>query len=150
MLLLIIFVLLCIVLASLLITAGFLLAIPILAGAGACGLIVAMTGFAVSGVRGFGGDASLDALRIRPEEGAEPAYRSYFQGPVIREFGLVVDQSSRVAVSRIGQCVGWGWDRFNQYDSTWWKCFALLPVLALRSASSSAVAWPRSSWPAPR
>jgi Double-GTPase 2 len=131
MLLLIIFVLLCIVLASLLITAGFLLAIPILAGAGACGLIVAMTGFAVSGVRGFGGDASLDALRIRPEEGAEPAYRSYFQGPVIREFGLVVDQSSRVAVSRIGQCVGWGWDRFNKYDSTWWKCFALLPVLAL-------------------
>jgi hypothetical protein len=117
--------------AGTLLTAGFYLAIPAIVGATATGLIAGMAEFAVSGVRGFGGEGSLEELRISPEPGGEPAYRSYFQGPVIREFRIVVNQSSQSVIARIRRWVGWAWDRFGQFDHWLWKCFAVLPAVAV-------------------
>jgi hypothetical protein len=118
-------------LAAGLVTLGFLLAVPLAAGAGATGLIAGMTEFAISGVRNFGGDGSIDHLRIGPESGREPAYRSYFQGPVIRDFGLVVERSSSAVVGRIREWIVVAWALFAKFDSIFWRCFALLPALGV-------------------
>lgn len=115
---------------AVLFTAGFYLAVVVLASAVATGLIAGLWEFALSGVKGFGGDGSLDDIGIRPVPGGEPAYRSYFQGPVIREFGLVVAESSGSVQRRLRQWIGWSWGRVGQFDAMPWKAFVILPVLA--------------------
>jgi Double-GTPase 2 len=122
--------LLYIMLGLALLSVGFYVALAVLVAAGATGLVAGLGEFASSGVKGFGGRGSLDNIGIRPTPGGEPAYRSYFQGPVIREFGLVVSESSQSVIRRLRQWISWTWRRLGQFDNWLWKALVILPILA--------------------
>ena len=108
---------------------GFYVGLALLVVGGATGLVAGLAEFASSGVKGFGGRGSLDHIGIRPAPGGEPAYRSYFQGPVIREFGLVVSESSQAVTRRLGQWISLTWHRLGQFDNWLWKALVILPIL---------------------
>ncbi|GAA1832295.1 hypothetical protein ACFFOM_13710 [Microlunatus capsulatus] len=112
-----------------LLSAGLFLAWFAVAIASAFGFVLAVAEFASSSVRGFGGRAPLDNLQILPEPNGVPAYRSYYQGPVVHEFGNVVRASGKAVSTRISTWISGSWALVTQYDSTAWMVFAVLPAI---------------------
>ncbi|TDV57468.1 TRAFAC clade GTPase domain-containing protein [Actinophytocola oryzae] len=78
---------------------GFLLAVlglAFLAGA-ALALVLGTYKYIVASLDGFVPNGPIEHLRIGPrqEKGADPAYRSYYAGPVLRDYRMVLAQTYR-------------------------------------------------------
>ena len=109
--------------------AGLLLA-PI-AGAAAVGVLVVE--FAAAAARIYNGDMSVRGIGITPPDpatGKDPAYRSYFFGPVLRDFRLVLNETTQLAWTRLRLWFSWITQiLLPRNTSVWWRLADYPPAL---------------------